>query len=93
MSGSETVTVTAGDAVFHSAITFSNGNTTAATHTDQLNTLSNRYLENLVYERGINCTLSGGWNSNFSAVSGYTKISGKLTIKSGSMIVGNLIIK
>lgn len=59
---------------------------------DELKTKTETMSGNLVFDRGINATLSGGWNADFTSVSGYTRINGTLTVQSGSLVVENLII-
>jgi hypothetical protein len=49
--------------------------------------------ENLLFDLDIAVTLSGGYQSDFSAQSGFTTIHGSLTINSGTLIVENLIIE
>lgn len=58
---------------------------------DELKTKTETMSGNLVFDRGINTTLSGGWNADFTSVSGYTRINGTLTVQSGSLVVKNLI--
>lgn len=60
---------------------------------DVLKTRVETMSGNFVYDRGVNATFSGGWNDGFSSNNGtYTRINGTLTIKSGGLVVENLII-
>jgi len=51
------------------------------------------YSENLNATIDKTITFAGGYNSGFSAVSGYTALHGILTISRGSRMVRNLIIR
>jgi hypothetical protein len=57
-----------------------------------LRAMSGDFEESLELTRKITATLSGGWNSTFSAVSGTSALHGPLTIRSGRLNVGKLII-
>lgn len=60
---------------------------------DVLKTKTGTMSGNIVYDRGVNATFSGGWNDGFSSNNDtYTRINGTLTVRSGSLVVENLII-
>jgi hypothetical protein len=49
--------------------------------------------ESPVLNRKIGITIKGGYDSLFSTTSGTTKIHGKLTIQSGTVIVNGITIR
>ena len=51
------------------------------------------FTENLGFNRGVAVTLKGGYNCGFSANSGWTTLSGSMTVVDGSVAIENLIIK
>jgi len=51
------------------------------------------FTEDLIIDRGITFTLSGGYNCDYSANPGYTTVTGCITIYSGTMDIENIIIE
>ncbi|NVN92509.1 MAG: hypothetical protein HXX11_18195 [Desulfuromonadales bacterium] len=49
--------------------------------------------ENLLFNQGKTITLSGGYNSSYSDNSGLTTVNGTLTLASGSVSMGNFVIR
>jgi hypothetical protein len=49
--------------------------------------------ENLNLNRAVSVTLRGGYDSGFASITGYTTISGSLTITSGTVTVENVVIQ
>ncbi len=50
------------------------------------------YFEGWLLNRNINLTLQGGYDQLSGTVTGFTAINGPLTVRLGSVVVGNLII-
>ncbi|NVN93429.1 MAG: hypothetical protein HXX11_22925, partial [Desulfuromonadales bacterium] len=51
------------------------------------------FSENLLFNSPNSVTLSGGYGGNFSTVVGYTSVQGTLTVKSGVLKIGNIVIQ
>ena len=51
------------------------------------------YNENIILDFNQVIFLSGGWDVNFESCSSYTTIDGSLTIKNGTIIIENIILK
>ena len=58
-----------------------------------MKTQSVLFLEDLTFDQNIPLTLKGGYDSGFSANSGYTTLHGILTIQHGSLVVDRFIVK
>jgi len=48
------------------------------------------FFENLNVNRGISVTLQGGFNSDYSAVTGFTEVKGTITTSAGALTAGNI---
>ncbi|BDV42272.1 serine protease [Geotalea uraniireducens] len=51
------------------------------------------FTEELLLNRAVRCTLRGGYDSLFSAQSGYTTVQGTLTLAAGALTVDRLVIR
>jgi len=51
------------------------------------------FTENLLFDRGIAVTLSGGYDGAYGFSSGYTTVSGDMTITGGTVVVENLVLQ
>ena len=49
--------------------------------------------ENFIFNRPISITLTGGLNSDFMTINGYTVFQGLLTLQSGSLTLENFVIR
>jgi hypothetical protein len=79
-----------GTSTFYSSLQAAYNNSAAGS---KLKVWATEYSENLNANLAKAITIAGGYNSGFSAVSGYTTLYGILTISRGSLTVGNLIIR
>jgi len=64
----------------------------AASNTDNILIKALDLNENLSLNRDVSITVTGGYNSDFTAVTGLTTNSGTLTISAGTVIIKNLIV-
>jgi uncharacterized repeat protein (TIGR01451 family) len=51
------------------------------------------FSENLLFGNAVFLTLTGGYDTSFSSITGYSQINGSLTIRGGTVKVENIIIK
>jgi hypothetical protein len=51
------------------------------------------FTEEVVLNRGISVTVDGGYDLHYSARTGYSTIKGILAVQSGSLTVGNLLLR
>ena len=51
------------------------------------------FSEDLVFSKNLTVMLQGGYDSNYQTNSGWTTIFGKLTIRSGTLIVDRVCIQ
>jgi hypothetical protein len=51
------------------------------------------FPENLDFNRTVQIKLDGGWNADYTLVTGSTTIDGTVTITSGGITVSNVIIQ
>jgi len=51
------------------------------------------FTENLDFNRAIQVKLDGGWNTDFTAVTGNTTINGTVTVTDGGITISNVIIQ
>jgi hypothetical protein len=51
------------------------------------------FTENLTLNRSVDVTMKGGYDCAFSANTGWTTVSGNMTVSDGSVAIENLIIK
>ena len=67
----------------------------SALNGDMLWSMLYTFSENLTMERGVDVTLAGGYDNEYgsNAIGAATTLAGSLTIKNGSLAVGNLIIQ
>lgn len=50
------------------------------------------FIENLDLNRPVSVSITGGFESDFNTINGYTILSGKLSIGLGALIIDNLVI-
>jgi len=65
----------------------------AATEGNTLQLRDQSFTENLDFNRTVQVTLDGGWNTDYTAVTGNTTITGTVTITDGGITVSNMIIQ
>jgi hypothetical protein len=65
----------------------------AASNDDDILTLASDFVEDLNFNLDIAITLQGGWDPDFSSITGWTTLTGNLTISKGAVIAENLILK
>jgi hypothetical protein len=51
------------------------------------------FTEEVVLNRGIPVTVEGGYDIHYSARSGYSTIKGSLTVQSGSLTAGYIVLR
>ncbi|MFZ4857119.1 MAG: hypothetical protein ACOYL3_12055 [Desulfuromonadaceae bacterium] len=65
----------------------------AAQAGDRIQARSVMFVENLLLNRPVSVTLSGGYDSSYASAAGISAVRGKVTLQHGTLIVGGLVIK
>ena len=65
----------------------------AASNNDIMQLRDQVFSENLDFNRPVQLTIDGGWNADYTAVTGSTTINGSVTVIDGGITVNNMIIQ